>query len=126
MSVDPDRMHQVLANLTSNALRFGPSERPVHLAARSIADGIELSVTDEGPGIADEEVDHIFERFYRAAGTGADSADGAGLGLAIAKRILDLHGSPLSVRSEPNAGASFIFTLPTAGLSPDLDTPAEP
>ncbi|MCA1583955.1 MAG: sensor histidine kinase [Acidobacteria bacterium] len=80
-----------------------------------------VRVSDTGPGIPAIELPHIFERFYRARGTGADSTEGAGLGLAIAKRILDLHGSTLSVRSEPNAGASFIFTLHTAEPPPEAD-----
>jgi len=72
-----------------------------------------VSVTDTGPGIAAAELTHIFERFYRPPTT-ADLAEGAGLGLAIAKRILDLHGATLSVVSERSEGASFRFTLRAA------------
>ncbi len=126
VKADIHLIERVLINLIENGVRHTPETGCVSLICHPDGIGVLVQVSDTGPGIPAVELPHIFERFYRAAGTGADSADGAGLGLAIAKRILDLHGSTLSVRSEPNAGASFIFTLPTAGLSPDLDTPAEP
>lgn len=113
VAIDPDRMHQVLANLTANALRFGPPERPVRLAARGIDGGVELSVTDEGPGIPEAEVDQVFERFYRADSTRPSGSGGAGLGLSIARWIVDLHRG--HIHAEPNepSGCSMVVRLPT-------------
>lgn len=113
VSIDPDRMHQVLANLTSNALQFGPPERPVCLAARSVDGGVEFSVTDEGPGIPEAEAEHVFERFYRADAARPGSSGGAGLGLSIARWIVDLHRG--HIHAEPNepSGCSMVVRLPT-------------
>ena len=115
-------IERVLVNLIENAVRHTPEGGRVSLFCYADDPGVLVQVSDTGPGIPTGDLPHIFERFYRSPGTGADSAAGAGLGLAIAKRILDLHGSPLSVQSEPNAGASFIFTLrtepPAAGDRP--------
>jgi signal transduction histidine kinase len=114
VAADIRLIERVLVNLIENAVRHTPEGGRVSLLCHPDGEGVLVQVSDTGPGIPAVELPHIFERFYRAGGTGVDSAEGAGLGLAIAKRILDLHGSPLSVRSEPHAGASFIFTLRTA------------
>jgi len=114
VAADIRLIERVLVNLIENGVRHTPEGGRVSLVCHPDGEGVLVQVSDTGPGIAAVELPHIFERFYRAAATGADSAEGAGLGLAIAKRILDLHDSPLSVRSEPNTGASFIFTLRTA------------
>jgi len=110
VAADIRLIERVLVNLIDNALRHSPSGGRVSLIC--VADGADVlvSVTDTGPGIAAAELTHIFERFYRPPTT-ADLAEGAGLGLAIAKRILDLHRATLSVVSEPSEGASFRFTL---------------
>jgi two-component system sensor histidine kinase BaeS len=111
----------VLQNLVDNALRHTPSGGCVTLTIRAHGPEVEVSVTDTGPGIAQEHLPHIFERYWRAGQDGAaPDAAGArapgsgGLGLAIVKRILDLHGSVVRVRSLPRAGASFAFVLPRA------------
>jgi len=119
VAADIHLIERVLVNLIENAVRHTPDGGRVSLLCYADGTGVLVQVLDTGPGIPAVELPHIFERFYRAPGTGADSAEGAGLGLAIAKRILDLHGSPLSVQSEPNAGASFIFTLRTAPAAAD-------
>ena len=110
VAADIRLIERVLVNLIDNALRHSPSGGRVSLIC--VADGADVlvSVTDTGPGIAPAELTHIFERFYRPPTT-ADLAEGAGLGLAIAKRILDLHGATLDVVSERSEGASFRFTL---------------
>lgn len=114
VAADIRLIERVLVNLIENAVRHTPRGGRVSLDCHR--DGIEVlfAVSDTGPGIPANERPHIFERFYRARGAAANSGEGAGLGLAIAKRILDLHGSTLSVRSEPNAGACFTFALQVA------------
>lgn len=125
VAADIHLIERVLVNLLENAVRHTPEGGRVSLLCYADGTGVLVQVSDTGRGIPAVELPHIFERFYRAPGTGADSAEGAGLGLAIAKRILDLHGSPLSVQSEPNAGASFIFTLRTADRPAEADRPAD-
>ena len=117
---DPDRIHQVLANLTANALRFGPPQRPVRLTA-SVGDGdgaIVLTVSDEGPGISAADAERIFERFYRAD-TARPTDAGAGLGLAIARWIVDLHEGLIQAAPNHPAGCTMVVRLP----SQNGDTP---
>jgi signal transduction histidine kinase len=104
-------IERVLMNLIENGVRHAPEGGRVTLRCGRGGEGVFVEVTDTGTGIRAVELPYIFERFYRAAETRTTSSEGAGLGLAIAKRILDLHGAALSVRSEPNMGASFLFTL---------------
>ncbi|HMG41136.1 MAG TPA: ATP-binding protein [Acidimicrobiales bacterium] len=109
---DPDRVHQVLANLTDNALRHGPADRPVRLAAASADRHVVLTVSDEGPGIPDAEAERVFERFYRADSVRPGSSGGAGLGLSIARWIVDLHGGDIRARANAPSGCSVVCRLP--------------
>ena len=113
LHADPDRIHQVMANLTANALQFGPADRAVRLTAAGAGGGVVLRVSDEGPGIPEAEADQVFERFYRADSARA-SAGGAGLGLSIARWIVDLHAG--RIHAEPNrpTGCVVIVHLPAA------------
>jgi signal transduction histidine kinase len=110
---DPDRIHQVLANLTANALQFGPPGRPVRLTGSAGEDDVVLTVSDEGPGITEADADRIFERFYRADSARPGTAGGAGLGLSIARWIVDLHDG--QIRADPNrpAGCTMVVRLPS-------------
>ncbi len=110
---DPDRIHQVLANLMSNALRFGPPDRPIRLDAAAVGHEVRLAVTDEGPGIPDAESERVFARFYRADSARPGTSGGHGLGLSIARWIVDLHGG--SIGAEPNrpSGCAVVVWLPT-------------
>ena len=110
---DPERVHQVVANLVENAIRHSPRPGRVTIGASTADDGrVRLMVTDEGPGIPDDEADRVFERFYRA--DAARTAGGAGLGLAIARWIVDLHGGDIRVeRGEPR-GCRMVVELPAA------------
>ena len=109
---DPDRVHQVLANLTDNALRHGPADRPVRLEAVSADRHVVLTVSDEGPGIPDAEAERVFERFYRADSVRPGSSGGAGLGLSIARWIVDLHGGDIRARTNTPSGCSMVCRLP--------------
>ena len=92
---DPERVHQVVANLLENAVRHTPRGGTVEVRARRRPDGVTIEVLDEGPGIAEADEARIFERFYRADAARASRDGGAGLGLAIAQWIVDLHGGDI-------------------------------
>ena len=114
LDVDPDRIAQVLHNLLSNALRFTPDGGRITLEARDSGDAVHLSVRDSGPGISPEDVDRVFERFYRTDKARQRSGGGTGLGLAIARSIVEAHGGRIWLESDVGEGAMFSFALPTS------------
>jgi signal transduction histidine kinase len=109
---DTERMHQVISNLVENALRYSPRDGRVDVRARRAGDDVVFEVIDEGPGIAPADAERVFERFYRADTARASQHGGAGLGLAIARWVVDLHGGV--IRAEPHAphGCRMIVALP--------------
>ena len=115
VNADPDRIAQVLHNLLSNALRYTPAGGSITLSAGMSDEGVSFAVRDTGPGIPEEEFDHVFDRFYRGDKARQRHEGGAGLGLAIAKSLVERHGGRMWVESEVGAGTTFYFTLPTAG-----------
>jgi signal transduction histidine kinase len=106
---DRQRVLQVLGNLVGNALRYAPPGSRVWLRAAPVGDAVELSVTDQGPGIPPEELPRIFDRFYRSGAKGK-----TGLGLFIARAIVEAHGGALAVDAPPGGGCTFRLTLPAA------------
>jgi signal transduction histidine kinase len=108
---DIGMIERVLTNLIDNALRFTPSGRSVRVTVSRQDGGIRITVADDGPGISPEDLPHIFERFFRAGPDRGRSAGGAGLGLTIARQIVQLHGSRLEVESKLNEGTRFHFAL---------------
>lgn len=111
---DSDKLRQILLNLLHNAVKFTPVDTMVALTVMRIsADEIQISVRDVGPGISPEDADKIFQPFYRAPTTHKQTK-GAGLGLAIAKLLVELHHGRLWVETEPNRGSCFSFTLHSA------------
>ena len=111
---DPERVHQVVANLLENAVRHSPAGGAVQVRARRSPAGVTIEVIDECPGIPEQEVTRVFERFYRADSARATSDGGAGLGLAIARWIVDLHGGEIHPeRCEPH-GCRMVVNLPGA------------
>jgi two-component system sensor histidine kinase VicK len=110
---DRDRIVQVLLGFVDNALKHSPRGSTVHLRARRDGDGALLEVADEGSGIEPDQLSHVFDRFYRADEARSGSR-GAGLGLAIAKEIVEVHDSSIQVESTPNQGTTFGFRLPIA------------
>ena len=108
-------IERVIENLLENALRHTPEGGRVELSLRPNGQEIMVEVSDTGAGIAPEHLPYIFERFYRAENGGAEETLGAGLGLAIAKRILELHGSSIEANSTINVGTTFTFHLPIDG-----------
>ena len=109
---DHDRIVQVLLSFTDNALNHAPAGTTIRLSAEAHGSMVRLEVSDEGSGIEPGEIDRVFERFYRA--DSAREGSGTGLGLAIAKEIVEAHGSSIYVRSQPGAGTTFGFELPSA------------
>ncbi len=110
---DRDRIVQVLMSFTDNALKHSAPGSTVSLRAQRNGDAVVLAVADEGPGIAPADLDRVFERFYRSDAA-REGGKGAGLGLAIAKEIVEAHGSEIHVASEPGTGTRFWFELPAA------------
>jgi PAS domain S-box-containing protein len=103
---DGGRVEQVLTNLIGNAVKFTPGGGTIRIAARAAGRRLELSVSDAGKGIPREKIAHLFERYWKG------EEGGTGLGLYIAKRIVDAHGGELWVESSPEGGSCFRFTLP--------------
>lgn len=113
-SADPLRLAQVLSNLVNNALAHTPRGGRVMMGVRTAEEGmVELWVTDTGSGISAEDLPFIFERFYRAEPARDRARGGAGIGLAVARSLVEAHGGTISAASEPGRGTSISFTLPT-------------
>ncbi len=108
---DERRVRQVLFNLLSNAVKFTPAGGTVDVAVARLDGEVRVSVSDSGPGIATEDQVRIFEEFQQAA-AGKEQFEGTGLGLALSKRLVELHGGRIWVESEPGKGSRFVFTLP--------------
>ena len=106
-----DRIEQVLLNLLDNAIRYSLPGGVITLQAKTQDDHITLSIADQGPGIPQEDIEHIWERFHRVDKSRSRVLGGTGLGLAIVKQIVELHGGNVSVQSEVVKGSTFSFTI---------------
>ena len=111
VSGDERRMSQVIFNLLSNAVKFTPTGGQVDVSATRINGEMRVSVADSGPGIAAEDLDRIFEEFQQTE-AGARQLEGTGLGLALSKRFVEMHGGRIWCESEVGKGSTFEFTLP--------------
>ena len=112
ISADPIRLEQVLTNLLSNALRYTPAGGQIELSLASIDDSVRLRVHDSGPGIPEQALPYIFERFYRVDKSRARAEGGTGLGLAIARQLARAHGGDLTATNHASGGALFTLILP--------------
>jgi PAS domain S-box-containing protein len=119
---DRQRLLQLLSNLIGNAVKFTPPGGRITLRAEALEGEVLLSVSDTGIGIAAEQLPHLFDRFWQAH---ASRRGGAGLGLVIAKGIVEAHGGSIRVQSEPGRGSTFSFTLLTAADAEGDPRPAE-
>ncbi len=111
-AADRDRIAQVLQNLLANALRYTTRGGRVAVAVRGGAAEVTVEVADSGPGIPDDELSRVFDRFYRVDRSRARATGGAGLGLAIVKSLVEAHGGRVWVRSRLGEGSTFGFALP--------------
>lgn len=114
VEMDPHRIGQVLNNLLSNALRHSPQSGKVEVVVEQNGKQIDVRIHDSGTGIPEAALPHIFERFYRSDQARARDHGGSGLGLTIARKLVEAHGGSLTARNHPNGGAEFIITLPVA------------
>jgi signal transduction histidine kinase len=114
VTADGDRIGQVVTNYVSNAVKYSPADRPIEVGIRVEGGVACVWVRDEGPGLADEERTHIWDRFYRVGGIEPHSGShvGLGLGLYISRTIVEWHRGQVGVESTPGQGSTFWFTLP--------------
>lgn len=115
---DPDRLKQLMYNLLSNAFKYAPEGSAVRLKSYTQAQQAVVEISDEGAGISPEHLEHLFERFYRADEARSRDAGGAGLGLAICKRIVEAHEGSIEAESEEGKGTMFRILLPLHGPDP--------
>jgi signal transduction histidine kinase len=113
---DPDKAHQVLTNLLANAVKFSPPGGQVSVAAAAEGAGlVRFTVRDTGPGIPSAERERVFDKFYQVGRVGGERPPGTGLGLTIARHLVELHGGRIWVEEAPGRGAAFVVLLPAAG-----------
>jgi two-component system sensor histidine kinase BaeS len=113
---DPARLQQVLANLISNALRYAPqggaAVPAVSIGVNAVDGAALITVSDNGPGLTDEQKTHVFDRFWRSDAARSRDEGGSGLGLAITRGIVQAHGGDIQVTSTPGVGTTFTVSLP--------------
>ena len=112
VEVDARRMNQVINNLVQNAILHNPEGGEIIISLDCLEKSLQISVRDTGPGISPEDLPHIFERFYRTDHSRAKDKGGSGLGLTIAKRLVEAHGGTLTAENHPEGGAVFKLNLP--------------
>ena len=109
---DPAKLHDALRNLVANAITYSPERATIRIEAARDGDRVALCVSDEGPGIPEEDLSRVFERFYRVDKSRARDPGGTGLGLAIVKHLIELHGGTVRAENKPDGGARFVLSLP--------------
>ncbi len=115
ISVDRDRIRQVLVNLLTNAHEYCPEGASILVTVTGQADGVQLAVSDDGPGMAADQLEHIFERFTRGDAGLTQHVGGTGLGLAISKSLVELHRGTIAAESTEGHGSTFRIWLPAHG-----------
>jgi signal transduction histidine kinase len=110
---NPEKLQRVLFNLIQNAIRHTPADGSVVVRAEPVAAGIEIEIADSGDGIAPDQREHVFTAFYRGGPDAARTGDGAGLGLAVSRAIVEAHGGRIWLADSPR-GTRVRFSLPAA------------
>jgi two-component system phosphate regulon sensor histidine kinase PhoR len=108
---DPAKLHDALRNLVANAITYSPARSKIGIDVTAAGSRVTIAVSDQGPGIPEEDLTRVFERFYRVDKSRARDPGGTGLGLAIVKHLIELHGGSISVENRPEGGARFLITL---------------
>lgn len=116
VSADAFWLQEIFVNLLSNAIKYSPDNTTVQMTSQVIDKNVEISIIDEGPGIPDKEINLIFERFHRIKAT--ENISGTGLGLPIAKELVEMHKGTIRVESDGIKGSAFIITLPVWRATP--------
>jgi len=124
LQIDRDQIEQVLTNLLSNAIKYSPEGGKITISARESGDGVVVSVADQGIGIPPDQLDSVFDKFYRGEARAQRSATGVGLGLYICRTAVEAHGGRIWVESEVGSGSTFHFWLPRATVDAPLAGPA--
>ena len=126
VQADAGKLRQMLINLVSNAIKFTPEGGRVTIGAQRLAEAVEISVSDTGIGIAQPELEHLFEEFRQVDSDITREQRGTGLGLALTKRYVELHGGQINLTTEVGKGSVFTLSLPLARLGADASglTPA--
>jgi two-component system phosphate regulon sensor histidine kinase PhoR len=120
ISADPAKLYDIVRNLVENAINYSPDRANIRLEATRLGDRVAITVADSGPGIPPADLGRVFERFYRVDKARSGSG-GMGLGLAIVRHLVELHGGRVRAENKPEGGARFTVTLPT-GPSSFLDS----
>jgi PAS domain S-box-containing protein len=123
VSVEPDRIMQILVNLLTNATEYCPENSTIKVTASAVGSEVEVAVSDDGPGIPAEQLEHVFDRFTRGEAGMTQRVGGTGLGLAIARSLIELHGGAIGVTAKEGEGATFRIVLPAL---PDREAVEEP
>ena len=111
-TADERKFKQIMLNLLSNAVKFTPSGGTIGVRARRINGSVEIAVSDTGVGIKPEDQALVFEEFRQVGGDSLKKSEGTGLGLALTKKFVELHGGTIALKSEPGKGSTFSFNLP--------------
>lgn len=119
INVDRDRIRQVLVNLLTNAHEYCPEGAAIAVTAERDDAEVQIAVGDDGPGMAEDQLEHIFERFTRGDAGLTQHVGGTGLGLAISKSLVELHGGRIDATSSPGRGSRFCIWLPAAAAHPN-------
>jgi signal transduction histidine kinase len=114
---DPAKLQDLLRNLVENAVNYSPEGRRILISARPDGAGVAVTVSDEGPGIPEPDLERIFERFYRVDKARSRESGGTGLGLSIVKHLADLLGGRVTAANRPTGGAVFTVSLPPESLA---------
>jgi signal transduction histidine kinase len=121
---DADLIAQALTNLIANAIKYSPVKTEITVEARDASGGLLVEVSDHGYGISADALPHIFEKFYRVPSVEDTDVPGTGLGLALVREIVELHGGRVTVQSEPEVGSTFSVRLPLAPKETSPDKPS--
>jgi signal transduction histidine kinase len=118
VQADPSRLREMMSNLLTNAIKYSPLGRPIHVSVRRRGEDVQFAVRDEGPGLSETEQNHLFQPFKRLSPKPTAGEPSSGLGLSIVKQLIELHGGRVGVESRRGRGSTFTLTLPALYAAP--------